>query len=373
MLYPQALDLTLNDHTLPLVQNNSRAVEHLERALAILSCEDIAVVQSILAQISNGIFTQQSLLDPNPEVVYVQTLIDNLATKTAFLLKHATIVNNSFLDTAQDYQEPAVTKINLVGGRMAYSGMTNLVISQPDFYEKTRAEVVKVFMNAKINTNSANMMPINHLLEIVSRLACYPSKSESDDNMPPDEAAAHYDHITKVALGIEPPDAPHPKTLPLDHLFFITDIDTALEITTDLNATNNGYDRATTAWLATILAMLIESVYPYLTPAIRVTGGFANIIIHDTSGKALVDDVSYKGEITFVFTDSDDTCYYNVYWHGFSTRKLSGYATTPVRCNGMFSLSDLQLMLAKLYDFDRVLVVSWQTLPDKNAYQQLNA
>lgn len=370
MPYLPTPDLTLNDDTRPLIKDNNRAIAHLERALSILHYEDIDIVRSNVAQQSNELLIKHSLLDVDAKVIYVQALIDALASKTAFLLKHATIINSLFSDAVRDYQEPIATKINMIGGRMADSAVANFIISQPDFYEKTRAEIVKVFMNAKDTTKPINMMPINHLLEMVTKIDRY---SKSEEGMSPDEAAAHYEHITKIALGIEPIDAPHPKTLPLDYLAFITDIDSANEITTDLNATNNGYDRATTAWLATILGMIIETVYPYLTPAVRVTGGFANIIIHDVSGKALVDDVSYRGEITFVSTESNDTCYYNVYWQGFDPIKQAGFATAPVRCDGMFSLNDLQVLLAKLYGFDRALVISWQTIPNKAAYEQFNA
>ena len=371
MPYLPTPDLTLNDDTRPLIKDNNRAIEHLENVLAILHCEEVDMVRSDIAQQSNELLIEHSLLDVDAKVIYVQALIDALASKTAFLLKHATIVNSSFPDAARNYQEPIATKINMIGGRMADSAVANFIISQPDFYEKTRTEVVKVFMNAKDTTKPINMLPINHLLEMVTKLARYRSRSE--EGILPDEAAAHYEHITKIALGIEPIDAPHPKTLPLDYLAFITDIDSANEITTDLNATNNGYDRATTAWLATILGMIIETVYPYLTPAVRVTGGFANIIVHDTSGLALVDDVSYRGEITFISNDTDDTCYYNVYWQGFDPIKRAGFATAPVRCNGMFSLNDLQVLLARLYGFDRALVISWQTIPNKAAYEQFNA
>lgn len=372
MPYLPTPDLTLNDATRPLIENNSRAVLHLERALAVLSHKEISAVRSNLVRRSDELFAQNQPLEPNLEVIYVQTLIDALTTKTAFLLKHATVVNSAFPDAARDYQEPIATKINLIGSRMADSAVTNFIISKPDFYDNTRAEVVRVFIDAKTDPKPNSMLPINHLLETVVKIARYQSKS--DDKMPPDEAAAHYEHISKIALGIEAIDAPHPKSLPLHHIAFITDIDSALELEVDaLNATKNGYDRTTTAWLATIFAMLIESTYSYLTAAVRVTGSFANIIIYDTSGKGLINDVSHKGEITFVHMDSDDTCYYNVYWQGFNSLKLSGHVTTPVRCNGVFSLNDLQVMLAKIHGFDQALVVSWQTIPDKNAYEQLNA
>lgn len=373
MPYLPTPDLTLNDATRPLIENNSRAVLHLERALAVLSHKEISAVRSNLVRRSDELFAQNQPLEPNLEVIYVQTLIDALTTKTAFLLKHATVVNSAFPDAVQDYQEPIATKINLIGSRMADSAVTNFIISKPDFYDNTRAEVVKVFMNAKTDTTPTSMTPINRLLEMVSKIALY--RSKSDNKMPPDEVAAHYEHISKIALGIKPINALHPKTLPLHYLAFITDIDSALEleVADDLNATKNGYDRTTTAWLATIFAMLIESTYSYLTAAVRVTGSFANIIIYDTSGKGLINDVSHKGEIAFVHTDSDDTCYYNVYWQGFNSLKLSGHVTTPVRCNGVFSLNDLQVILAKIHGFDQALVVSWQTIPDKNGYEQLNA
>lgn len=76
--------------------------------------------------------------------------------------------------------------------------------------------------------------------------------------------------------------------------------------------------------------------------------------------------------ISFTGVHDDTTEYRHVYYRGFKNDETCEHDTIRVASNGMFSVEKLSMILAQRHYFLKVVVISWQDLKDKAAFDASN-
>lgn len=321
-------DLTLNDSTRPLVENNAQGLDNLEIAFSFLKSLTFDDAQSYLADHSDKVSAQYPELNVDSTVAYIQTLITACAdlTTSAFASHCAVDKDRSSLTIKYGMAADAEITINIIGGdNVIGNGMLAGVFSDDGLYDNIRAIYLDIFLNANPYTViESNIFPINRLLKTMYELNCRQTPS-----MP------IADRINKFLN--------------------ITGIDGWQEITAKM---------VNAALLSTVLGRLIKLKLPSITPTIRLTSGYANLLLNDLTN---------KNEIRLSDYANEKTRYYNVYWEGFVDGEKTGYGSTPVCCVGMFNIINLAMMISLQQNFDKALIVSWQKLDNLQDYRDMKA
>lgn len=324
-----AKNFVLNDDTMPLIKNNSRAVSNLEYVLASLMHQSINDVGEHVSIITDKVLLDVDVtLTPDnaaadSTLAYTQTLITTLSRKLMSSLLDNSEISFKTLPNSFAPQDDPTLNIKIVGNPSTVNCI-DTIKQDKDLFTNIRAWVVDIFTNAN-PFNTDTLLPINYLLRELSWI----------------------DRTTDTPVKVE-------RELTNKFLYF-TAINDCREITEYmLNA----------VMVSTLLGHLIKLTDSRFVPAIRVSGNLVNLIIND---------LKHPQEIALSDFDNSGTRYYSVYWQAFDDGVMVSHGTTPIRCDGMFNIANTQILIALLHDLERVLVISWQTIDNQTDYYELNA
>lgn len=349
MEHSQNIDLTLNDDTRPLATNNLRSVNNLERIYAMLTNTDINQTHDHIGKLTDDHLAKYEAANPaiktDGTVAYVQTLITAIANFVAYGFKKTATIDKDASVISIRAHMPSIAHINIVGGEIAADGTLDSILDDADLYDKVRAFVVDIFMNAKPDTTP------NPKLDFMLDQARQRDhrRGQGQEGLMPINYLAQV--LTDASLGRNQPISSN-KSLS-NKFLWLSNIKDSQDITSKL---------FTPVFLATVLGHLIQLKMPHILPAIRATSDHTSLLINNTQ----------PSHIHLIAPDSEKARYFNVYWQGFVAGRIDSYGTTAVCCDRMFSLADLQMMLSVLHDVDNALIVSWQPIDNFQDYKDLN-
>ena len=323
-----AKNFVLNDDTMPLIKNNSRAVSNLEYVLASLMHQSIDNVGEHVSIITDKVLVDvDATLTPDnaaadSTLAYTQTLITTLSRKLMSSLLDNSEISFKTLPNSFTPQDDPTLNIKIVGNPSTVNCI-DAIKQDEDLFTNIRAWVVDIFMNANPFITDT-LLPVNYLLRELSWI----------------------DRTTDTPVKVD-------KELTNKFLYF-TAINDCREITEYM---------LNTVMVATLLGHLIKLTNSRFVPAIRVSGNLVNLIIND---------LKHPQEIALSDFDNSGTRYYSVYWQAFDDGVMVSHGTTPIRCDGMFNIANTQILIALLHELERVLVISWQTIDNQTDYNELN-
>lgn len=355
MQHPQNIDLTLNDATRSLVVGNRQSMNNLERIYAILTNRDIRSAHAHISSLNDTLLSEYKAANPtiktDSTVAYVQTLITAIANLTEYgFNKTATVVNGGSTIAIRAFM-PSISYIKIVGGNIAANGTLDSVLDDAALFEKIRAFVVDIFMDARSDffedQPSISQSPMADILMEASSVLL--------NNNPPLSQLPinHLTHILNDNEAVYAPTKPIARNKPINNkILCLSDLKEYQDINNKM---------FTSIFFATVLGHLIQLKMPHITPAIRATTDYASLIINTQSS-----------QIHLSTLDNEATRYFNVYWQGFVDGRIDSYGTTAVCCDRMFNISDLQMMISVLYRLDNALIISWQPIDNLQDFKDLN-
>ena len=324
MNIPQINDLTLNDDTQVFINKNIVAMRNFEYAYSLLTNKDLEAGCEHIADLSDKLLLDHPTPNANSTIAYAQALVTALSKAIESALRTRCVIGSQVAYLGLPEALPQTYYINILGGDIVASGKLRTLLADEGLFEKIRGYILGLFKNAHPYSEHI-YFPITTLLKTMSEL--------------------------DLSHGIE---APLSQSLTNKFLAF-TSVSDCHSISETM---------VSSVLLASTLGHLIQLELPNFTPTIRATTRSTTLMLNDSAAST---------EIRLAVNETANTRYFNVYWQGFSNGKLCSQGTTPVRCDRIFNIGSLQMMIAFLCDFDDALIVSWQPIDNQQDYYELNA